>query len=64
LKRVSPWIDFITLLAWIFQSDIPEDRRGSFVSGGIRVKIVDPISRCENAIQVEKNKQSACEIVI
>jgi len=32
--------------------------------GGVRVKIVGPISRGENDIQEAKNKQSACEIVI
>jgi len=35
-----------------------------FVSGGIRVKIVEPISRGENDTQAAQNKQSVCEIMM
>ena len=38
--------------------------REYYLSGGIRVKIVGPISLDENAIQAAKNKQSACETVV
>jgi len=39
-------------------------KNGFGLSGGIRVKIVGPISRGEYDTQTAKNKQSACEMVV